>query len=347
LAVDDEQVVIEVEDSEAAYPLTIDPLFTLQQRLTAADGAAQDFLGYSVALSGNTALVGAPYDDVTQSDQGSAYVFVRNGATWTQQARLTANDGASLDLFGWAVALDGDTAIVGAYNGPGAASPDQGAVYVFVRSGTTWTQQARLNSSDGVAAGLFGTAVALDGDTALVGAFDYRVSPTLAPGAAYVFVRNGATWTQQARLTASDGADGDRFGEAVALDGDTALIGAPADDVGANANQGSAYVFTRNGALWGARQKLTAGNGAANDFFGNAVALSGETALIGACLRFVDDLGLVYVFERGASGWTETNSIGSIHRGAGAHFGVSVALDGDIAVIGASLGPTFGLRVCA
>ena len=96
----DQQVVIEVEDGEAMYPLTIDPLFTLQQRLVATDGAVGDHLGFAVAVDGNTALVGAPFDEVTETDQGSAYVFVRNGATWTQQARLFAPDGASNDRFG-------------------------------------------------------------------------------------------------------------------------------------------------------------------------------------------------------------------------------------------------------
>jgi FG-GAP repeat len=249
LTVANAQVVIEVEDSHAVYPLTIDPLFTLQRRLTATDAKTQDFFGHSVALDGNTALVGAPYDDVNHTDQGSAYVFVRNGTTWTEQAHLTAADGANLDLFGWVVALDGDTALVGAYNGPGTAGADQGAVYVFVRQGTSWSQQTRLNASDGVAAGGFGTVLALDGDTALVGAPSYRVSQILAPGAAYVFVRNGVAWTQQARLTANEGEDSDQFGAAVAVEDGTAFIGAPADDVGNNVNQGSVYVFTRNGVL--------------------------------------------------------------------------------------------------
>ena len=338
LTVANAQVVIEVEDSHAEYPLTIDPLFTLQRRLTAADAKTQDFFGYSVALDGNTALVGAPYDDVDHQDQGSAYVFVRNGTTWTEQAHLKAADGANLDLFGWVVALDGDTAIVGAYNGPGTAGADQGAVYVFVRQGTSWSQQARLNASDGVAAGNFGTVLALDGDTALVGAPSYRVNQVLAPGAAYVFVRNGSAWTQQARLTANDGEDSDNFGAAVAVEDGTAFIGAPADDVGNNANQGSAYVFTRNGVLWGARQKLTGTIPVANDFFGNSLAIDGTTALIGAYMKYANDVGLVYVFERRPQGWAETTTIGSTKGVAGEHFGISVALSGDRAVIGASVG---------
>jgi hypothetical protein len=340
LTVAGELVIIEAEDNEAVYPLTIDPLFFLQQRLTAADGAANDYLGYAVALSGNTALVGAPYDDVSGMEQGSAYVFVRNGATWTQQARLIAQqDGTSFDYFGYSVALDGETALVGAVYGPGSANPEQGAVYVFVRGGTTWTQQARLNAGDGQAQDQFGAAVALDGNTALVGAFNHQISSTSGKtGAAYVFVRNGVAWTQQARLDANDVAADDRFGFSVALDGDTALVGAPADNVGANADQGSAYLFTRSGAIWAQQQKFTTTDSAAGDYFGAAVALGGEKALVGAYLSGSDDRGKVFTFRRGATGWTQTDGTLAPNPTAGAHFGLSVALSGDTMVIGASLG---------
>ncbi len=343
LMVADEQVVIEAEDHEAIYPLTIDPIFTLQQKLTAADGAANDFLGYAVALSGNTALVGAPYDDENGMEQGSAYVFVRNGATqgatWTQQARLVAQDRSGFDYFGYAVAIDGDTALVGAVYGPGSVSPEQGAVYVFVRGGTTWFQQARLNAGDGQGQDQFGAAVALDGDTALIGAFNHQISSTSGKtGAAYVFVRSGSAWTQQARLSANDGEADDQFGAAVALDGETALIGAPADNVGTNANQGSAYLFTRNGASWTQQQRLYHSLPAANDQFGNAVALSGEKALIGASLYESDDRGAVLTFKRGATGWIQTDTTFAPNPTAGGHFGVAVAMSGDTMVVGASRG---------
>ncbi|MGH9937121.1 MAG: FG-GAP repeat protein, partial [Blastocatellia bacterium] len=131
LTVADEQVVIEVEDHDAEYPLTIDPLFTLQQRLLAANGAQFDLLGYAVALSGNTALVGAPGVSATNVDQGAVYVFVRNGAVWTQQARLLAQDGGAGEFFGAAVALDGDTALIGATPAdPDSLVPTKGAAYI-------------------------------------------------------------------------------------------------------------------------------------------------------------------------------------------------------------------------
>jgi uncharacterized protein (TIGR03437 family) len=335
LKVADEQVVIEVEDHDAEYPLTIDPLFTLQERLLATDGAAFEYFGHAVALSGNTALIGAPYDE---DSRGSAYVFVRNGATWTEQARLLANDGALQDYFGWSVALKGDTALIGTLYGPGPANADQGAAYVFVRSGAIWTQQQKLTAGDGQAFAQFGAAVALDGDTALVGAHEHRITPSfVATGAAYVFVRNGATWTQQAQLLANDGAGGDQFGAAVALDGDTALVGAPKDDVGANADQGSAYVFTRSGVSWAQQPRLNT-TPAPGDHFGAAVALSGDKAMIGAYLYGSDDRGKVFTFRRGATGWKQTDGTEAPNPTAGWRFGVSLALKGDTAVVGASLG---------
>ncbi|MGE3434176.1 MAG: putative Ig domain-containing protein, partial [Blastocatellales bacterium] len=342
LTVAEEQVVIEVEDHSAEYPLTIDPLFTLQQKLLAADGAAGDYLGYSVALDGDTALVGAPYDDENGMEQGSAYVFVRNGAVWTQQARLVAQDRSSFDYFGYSVALKGDTALVGAILGPGSLHPEQGAVYVFVRGGTTWSLQKKLTANENTQGAQFGAALALDGDTAIIGAPAYTITPSYAEiGAVYVFTRSGANWTQQARLNANDGEDGDAFGRAVALDGDTALIGAPNNAVTVG-GQGAAYVFTRSGASWTQRQRLTA-NGALDDHFGNAVALSGEKALIGAYLaNFVtgtaDDCGAVYDFRRGATGWEQASRFSAPNPTPGARFGVSLALDGDTAVVGASLG---------
>ena len=240
------RVLLRVDVAGARFPVEVDPLFWGgQKKLTASDGAATDSFGNSVALSGDTALVGALGGDVGAfADQGSAYVFVRSGATWTQQQKLVASDGAYSDQFGVSVALSGDTALVGAPSDQVGVNADQGSAYVFVRSGTIWAEQQKLTASDGAADDLFGIAVTLSGDTALVGAHSDDVGANANQGSAYVFVRSGATWTQQQKLVASDGAYVDQFGVSVALSGDTALVGAHSDDVGANANQGSAYVFT-------------------------------------------------------------------------------------------------------
>ncbi len=336
LTVADEQVVIEVEDHDAQYPLMIDPIFTLQQRLAAADGSGGDFFGHAVALDGNTALIGAPYDN---QSRGSAYVFVRNGGTWTQQARLFAQDGGSFDYFGGAVALKGDTALVGAVYGPGSASSDQGAAYVFFRVGTSWNLQQKLNADENTTTAQFGASVALNGNTALVGAYSYALPGTNnRAGAAFVFTRsNTLVWTQQARLTVAEGEYDDYFGIAVALEGDTALIGAPRHTV-TTAGQGAAYVFTRNGTSWTPQQRILNTNPEVNERFGNAVALSGENALIGAYFSGPDERGAAYSFRRSAMGWTQTGTLLVPNPKKDARLGISVALSGDTAVVGAARG---------
>ena len=188
--------------------------WTEEQKLVASDGAAGENFGYSVSLAGDRALVGAYGSGAAR---GAAYVFVRNGSAWTEEQKLVASDGAADDAFGWSVSLAGDRALVGAPGNDG----DRGAAYVFVRSGSAWTEEQKLVANDGVAFDNFGNAVSLAGDRALVGAYwndDFR-------GAAYVFVKSGSSWTAEQKLVASDGA-ASRFGNAVSLAGDRALIGA-------------------------------------------------------------------------------------------------------------------------
>jgi hypothetical protein len=272
-----------------------------QAKLTASDGAPNDYFGYSVAIAGETALVGAYFDvTATGANTGSAYVFVRSGTAWSQQAKLTAADGAIADNFGKSVALAGDTALVGAPGDDTAGGADAGSAYVFVRSGTAWSQQAKLTAADGAASDQLGGSVALTSDTALVGAERADTAGGANAGSAYVFVRSGTAWSQQAKLTAADGAASDRFGNSVALAGDTALVGAYQDDTAGGADAGSAYVFVRNGTAWSQQAKLTAADGAPGDLFGQSVALSGDTALVGAYLDDTaagTDAGSAYVFR--------------------------------------------------
>lgn len=226
-----------------------------QAKLTAADGAALDVFGVAVALSsdGDTAIVGARG---AQTNRGAAYVLTRSGTSWSQQAKLTATDGTTLDVFGWSVALssDGDTAIAGAYKADVGTNVFQGAAYVFTRSGTSWSQQEKLIAADGAALDFFGWSVALssNGNTAIVSASMAHVSGHNNQGAAYVFTRSGTSWSEQEKLISSDGAAADGFGMYVALnsDGNTAFASAYLADVGTNVNQGAAYVFTRAGTNW-------------------------------------------------------------------------------------------------
>src|SRR5215475_8338985 len=177
-----------------ALPAGVDPMLTSPTRLKAGDGKAGDLFGSAVAISGDTAIVGAPSNDINgDADQGAAYIFVRSGGNWTQEARLKAPLGAAGDYFGSAVAISGDTAIVGAYLADTVANINQGLVYVFTRSAGVWTQQAKLKADDGGANDFFGISVAIDGDTAIIGAYFSHAGQNVNQGAAYVFNRSGGT----------------------------------------------------------------------------------------------------------------------------------------------------------
>jgi hypothetical protein len=301
-----------------------------QTELVASDGAIDDSFGWSVALSGDTALVGALWDE-------SVYVFVRSGGVWRQQAKLVASDGAPGDWFGYTVALNADTAIVGAPYHTVGSKTGQGAAYVFVRNGGAWTQQAELVASDGAASDWFGHGVALSGDTAVIGAYLDDVGNNVAQGSAYVFVRSGGLWTQETRLVASDGAAYDQLGRSVALSGDTILVGAARDTLGGNMHDGAAYVFVRIFGAWTQQAKLVSRSGAYHDYFGYAVALGGDTALVGAP-EDVDTpgkLGSVYVFVRNRGVWTQQGLLLAGDSTTTDYFGESVALSGDTALVGA------------
>jgi hypothetical protein len=330
-------VEFQVDDQGAAYPITVGVIIYVEHKAIASEGTAGDQFGASVALSGDTALVGALDHNVgANSDQGAAYVFVRNGVTWTQQAELIASDGEANDLFGASVALSGDTALVGALWDDYGANTSQGSAYVFVRNGTTWTQQAKLMASNGAAYDYFGSSVALFADTALVGAPGSDVGSDTDEGSAYVFVRNGATWSEQAQLIASDGAASDNFGASVALSSDTALVGSDRH----NSLKGAVCVFVRDGTSWSEQAQLTAFDGAEGDVFGSSVAISGDTALVGADGRDVDgnlDQGSAYVFLRNGTTWTQQGELIASNGAAHDDFGYSVALSGDTALVGAKM----------
>jgi hypothetical protein len=335
LEVRDRAVRLIVEDESAEYPLTIDPLWTQQKELTASDGAANDDFGYSVSVSGDTAVIGAPFRTVnSNTQQGVAYVFVRSGGVWTQQQELTASDGAAHDWFGSSVSVSGDTAVIGASR----KNNSQGAAYVFVRSSGAWSQQQKLTASDGAAGDQFGYSVSVSGDTAVIGAYYKNIGSNTHQGAAYVFVLGGQ-WTQQAELMASDGAAGDGFGYSVSVSGDTAVIGACFKTINSNTHQGAAYVFVRSsGAAWSQQQELTASNGAANEEFGYSVSVSGDTAVIGDPGKTVNSntyQGAAYIFVRSGGVWSQQQELTASDGAASDEFGSSVSVTGDTAVIGA------------
>jgi FG-GAP repeat/IPT/TIG domain len=254
-----------------------------------------------------------------------------------QQADLTAADGVWGSYFGYSVAIDGDTAAVGAYGDAVGGNFDQGSVYVFTRIGTTWTQQAKLTASDGAANFEFGSSVAISGNTIVVGSVAAGAVGDAYQGFVYVFTRDGTIWTQQQKLTASDGAFGDQFGCSVAISGDTVVAGAAADAVGANSEQGSAYVFTRDGTIWSQQAHLIANDGAAHDFFGCSVAISGDSAAIGSSWGSAGGAGhgAAYIFTRSGSTWTPQAELAAPDGDHGDEFGCSVAISADTVVAGA------------
>ncbi len=313
------------------------PTWNLQQKLTASDGHASDEFGISVAISGETALVGAWGASVDNKIfQGAAYVFTRTGTVWTEQAKLTAPDGVEYQRFGHSVAISGDTAVVGMPFAEIGGNHNQGAAYVFTRTGTSWNFQQKLTASDGAASKDFSFSLALEGDTILVGA------TTIAEGgcnqgSAYVFVRNKASWTQQAKLTPSDSALNDCFGGGVALSNNTALVGAEGAAIGPNLNQGAAYVFTRDGTTWAQQAKLTADGGLAEDRFGSSVSLLGNKALVGAFCADIGSIhwqGAAYVFTRSGADWSQQTRLTASNGSGSEQFG-TVSLAGATALVGA------------
>lgn len=255
----------------AAYVFTeSNGTWTEVQKLTASDGSGKALFGSAVAVNGNEILVGSP-GNPGGTGTTAAYVFTETNGTWTQTAELAPPPNSG--QFASAVALNGATALVGAYQ----TANKTGAAFVFTESGDVWNQTQVLTASDGAEGDRFGAAVALSGDTALIGA------KAAAPaGAVYVFTDSGGTWTQVQKLTGSGDSGGAYFGQSVSLSGTTALIGAPLANVGANRDQGTAYLFTDIGGTWSRVQKLTASDGAVNYYFGYAVALDGDTSLVGA-----------------------------------------------------------------
>ena len=329
--------------------LQIDP-----SKLFASDGAADDEFGISIAVDGDIAVVGARQDDTRN---GSAYVFTKVSGVWSQVAKLTASDGAADDEFGYSVAVDGDTIVVGAHlddgtDSGGNAITDSGSAYVFTKPALGWGDWSNLDTNGkaglttkltafGAAAGdEFGISVAVDGDTILVGAHQNDSNK----GAAYIFTRFRGVWgnapvsgnhrVETAKLVAADGAANDEFGISVALDGDTIVVGAHQSD----SKKGAAYVFTKVSGIWGQRAKLTASDAAANDEFGIAVAVDGDTIVVGAHQND-SNKGAAYVFTKPESdGWadaTETAKLTASDAAANDELGISVAVHGETIVVGA------------
>lgn len=362
-------------------------VWSQQAYIKASNTNMDDQFGWSVDIEGNTLIVGTPFEasnatgiDGSQSNNsamsaGAVYVFTRSDATWSQQAYIKASNTDSGDLFGTDVNINGQTLVVSA---PGEASnttgingsqsnnaaPKSGAAYVFTRTASTWSQQAYLKASNTNVDDLFGSTVALSKDTLVVGAEgeasnatgingDQNNNSLATAGAAYVFVRNVDTWSQQAYLKASNTGGGDEFGVAVDVSGNTVVVGAQGQDQDFNGDiasfAGAAYVFIRDGTQWSQQDYLKGSNTGTSDQFGFAVAISGNQIIIGAngedsnatgidgngADNSFNNSGAAYLFERFADEWVQQDYIKATNTGFFDDFGSALDLAGGKMIIGA------------
>jgi uncharacterized delta-60 repeat protein len=312
-------------------------------KLLASDGAASDEFGRSVSISGDKAIVGAYFNDDLGTSSGSAYIYEWNGTAWLQTAKLLASDGVLGDQFGWSVSISGDKAIVGAYLDDDLGT-SSGSAYIYEWNGSAWLQTAKLLASDGAESDQFGGSVSISGDKAIVGAnLDDNLGGADA-GSAYIYEWNGVSWLQTAKILASDGAVSDFFGRSVSISGDKAIIGAYLDNNVGGSDAGSAYIYEWNGSAWLQTAKLLASDGAASDYFGWSVSISGDKAIVGAYLD--DDLGTssgsAYIYEWNGSAWLQTAKLLASDGAASDQFGGSVSISGDKVIVGAHLDDDLG-----
>ena len=361
--------------------------WTQQAFLKADNAQLNDEFGISVAISGDTIVVGAWNEDGNDVDNsaynsGAAYVFTRSGTTWTQQAYLKQTYPGQDDLFGVSVGISGETIVVGARAEDSAAvgvngdesndgRPRTGAAYVFTRSGTTWSQQAFLKASNPDTNDYFGRVVAISGNTIVVGSYFENSNATTVngdgannsaenAGAAYVYFRTGTTWAQQAYLKANNAGAGDLYGSSVAVHGNTVVVGAPgeasnATTVNGNAadntavGAGAAYVYLRTGTTWAHQAYLKASNAQANDYFGDAVAVSLDGVAVGGWREYSNATGIggnqadnsqffagaVYLYSRTGTAWSQQAYVKASNTNGGDEFAGNLAMSGGTLVVGA------------
>jgi hypothetical protein len=326
----------------------------VEQKVFDSQGLGYDHFGTAVAIAGSTALIAAPEVSVDgNTSQGVVYVYqLGDDGTWSPTQKLAASDGAAYTEFGWAIALSGRTAVISAINAKIGDNISQGAAYVFTQADDgSWSEVQKLVASDGQPVDWFGSAVAMSGSTIVVGAYGAHYDDQAMRGALYVFNQVDGSWTQTQQLVADDGDVGDQLGMSVALSGSTLLASAPGKTLGENYAQGAVYAFTATDGVWTQAQKILAEDGAASDQLGTSLALDGDTALIGAVWHHSGH-GVVYALDRIDGVWTAAQQLaatdGATPRPAGIglpttdNFGLSVALQGGTALIGADLIPVNG-----
>ncbi len=289
--------------------------------------------GAAVAISGDTAVTGAPLEN---GSAGAVYVYVKTGGVWALEEKLTAGDSAADDRFGASVSIAGNVIAVGAPGRTGA----KGSVYTFTRTGTDWTQDATVLEGTSTSAGdQFGASVSVQNADLAVGAPFQAVASKPAKGAVYVFTNNGGGWLQQQRITENKNnvKANAQIGWSVSLSGNTIAAGAPGTNFGSKANVGTVFIYVRNGSVWTRQVRLNPG-GTRNDRVGSAVALFSNRLVIGASGREVSgkiNQGVAFLETRTGTSWTLISTLTSSDGAANDHFGASVAIAGQFAVIGA------------
>ncbi|MFM9997032.1 MAG: FG-GAP repeat protein [Phycisphaerales bacterium] len=304
----------------------------LQQKVTRAIGDAEDRFGASVAMSDDFLVVGAVYDDQAASNAGAAYVYRRDAGGWVADGVLLPSSAPTDDEFGGAVATNRDRIAVGAvYDDDGGANA--GAVYVYRREPSGWVLESKLLADDAGPDNYLGASLDMSGDRLIAGA------PGVGgkPGSTYVFLREGSSWTQEARLVAPDPEPNARFGTSVGMGTNRCVVGAFWRDA-AGTDSGSAYVFKRTNAGWTVDATLLPAGLAAGDNFGLTVAMSGNEVVVGAQgadTALGSDTGAAYVFQRSASGWTQTATLvpGDLTPGSYASY-PGLAIAGDTVIVG-------------
>jgi hypothetical protein len=307
--------------------------WTELQRITPDDAAASEF-GFRVLLRGDVAVVTADSSSPGgNAAQGSAYVFApdEGTGTWSQTQILLADNGGVFDNFGSALALDGDTLVIGAHGATVGANAAQGGAYVFSNLGGTWTETVELVADDGAAFDNFGNSAALVGQTLFVGANNAQVGDNFGQGAVYAYAFDGSQWTETQKILADDGGGGDNFGISLAFDGTTLLVGSPG-----SAGTGAVYAFANDGVKWVQQQRIVGDDLASGDNFGSAIAIDAGRALIGADVQTVDGLtsrGAAYLFDFVDGTWIQNRKFVSSDGTTDDFFGLAVALEGDTALV--------------
>ena len=310
-----------------------------ETKIVASDREASDYFGFSVAIDGNYAIVGAYFEDHQdanganfKNNAGSAYIFERDtSGNWSQKPKIVANDREAYDRFGQSVAISGNYAIVGAHN---EDPSNKGAAYIFEKdTDGSWNQVQKIVASDRARMDFFGESVAIDGNYAIVGAYGKDIDGQSNAGSAYIFERNtDGTWNQNEtqKIVASAEPASDNFGSSVAISGNYAIVGANGDDT----RRGSAYIFEKDtDGSWNEVQKIVANNRTLNDLFGESVAINGNYAIVGA---YYNGAGSAYIFEKDTDGsWNQVQEIEASDKADGDQFGFTVAISGNYAIVGA------------